>query len=223
MTRDAQMPIPHSIPLFPLPNLVMFPDNEVPLHIFEPRYREMIADIADGHRMLGMVLLKGEWERDYYANPDIYQVGCAGRIEQLTRLPDGRYNLLLQATSEFRVVAENHARSYRLGEVQWCPVAPEALELDAKTMAELRALLIDCIGAPAAQAWKALVDERGLGGAQLVNFLCFHLDLSPLEKQTLLEALVQRVNCLFDILTFRVAERRSGPQGGSGGPSTPVQ
>lgn len=212
----------NNIPLFPLPNLVMFPDNEVPLHIFEPRYREMIADIAERDRIIGMVLLRGDWERDYYTNPDIYQVGCAGRIERLLRLPDGRYNLLLQATSEFRVIAENRERSYRQGEVQWCPVPPEALELDAKAMAELRTLLVDYIGMPAATAWKTLVEERGLSGARLINFLCFHLDLNPLEKQTLLEALQQRANCLVDILTFRLAERKGGPAGGSGGPS-PLQ
>lgn len=108
------------IPLFPLPNLVLFPDTEVPLHIFEPRYRQMIADIADGERTIGMMLLKGNWESDYYAYPDIYAVGCAGRIERLVRISDGRYNLVLKGLSEFRVTREIRERPYRQAEVQWC-------------------------------------------------------------------------------------------------------
>src|ERR1700732_3420710 len=85
--------LPRIIPLFPLPNLVLFPGVAVPLHIFEPRYREMIADVSASHGIIGMMLLKGDWERDYYAYPDIFEVGCAGRISLLTPLPDGRYNL----------------------------------------------------------------------------------------------------------------------------------
>ena len=72
--------LPDIIPLFPLPNFVLFPGLNVPLHIFEPRYREMVADVAQTHGIIGMMMLKGDWERDYYAYPDIYPVGCAGKI-----------------------------------------------------------------------------------------------------------------------------------------------
>lgn len=210
------------IPLFPLPNLVLFPHTDVPLHIFEPRYREMIADIAEGERIIGMMLLKGDWERDYYAYPDIYAVGCAGRIERLVRMPDGRYNLVLQGLSEFKVIREIRDRPYRLAEVEWCTVAPESLQMSDQMMSHLRQLLVSYIGEPAKEAWRSVVEERGLRGAQLVNFLCFHLDLSPLEKQTLLEALDQRAACLFDVLTFKLAERNVGP-GQGGGESGPPQ
>ena len=67
--------LPTIIPIFPLPNLVLFPGLNVPLHIFEPRYREMIADVADLHGMIGMALLKGDRQRDYHAFPDIFEVG----------------------------------------------------------------------------------------------------------------------------------------------------
>jgi len=211
------------IPLFPLPNLVLFPDTEVPLHIFEPRYRQMIADIADGERTIGMMLLKGNWESDYYAYPDIYAVGCAGRIERLVRMPDGRYNLVLQGLGEFRVTREIRERPYRQAEVQWCGVAPETLAMSDDVMAHLRELLTTYLGEPAKEAWRAVVEERGLRGAQLVNFLCFHLDLSPLEKQTLLEALDQRATCLLDVLTFKLAERKVGPMGQGGNESGPQQ
>jgi Lon protease-like protein len=211
------------IPLFPLPNLVLFPHTDVPLHIFEPRYRQMVADVADGERIIGMMLLKGDWERDYYAYPDIYTVGCAGRIERLVRMPDGRYNLVLQGLSEFKVARELRDRPYRQVEVDWCAVPPESLHMGEQAMDHLRQLLVSYIGDPAKEAWRTVVEERGLRGAQLVNFLCFHLDLSPLEKQTLLEALEQRAGCLLDVLTFKLAERNMGPSGQEGGGSGPRQ
>ncbi len=183
----------------------------------------MIADIAEGERVIGMMLLKGNWESDYYAYPDIYTIGCAGKIDRLVRMPDGRFNLVLQGLSEFRVTREIRERPYRQAVVDWCAVAPEALELTDKAMAHLRELLISYIGEPAKEAWRAVVEERGLRGAQLINFLCFHLDLNPLEKQTLLEALDQRAACLLDVLTFKLAERSAGPMGQGGGESGPQQ
>ncbi len=211
------------IPLFPLPNLVLFPHTDVPLHIFEPRYRQMIADIVEGDRVIGMMLLKGDWEQDYYAYPDIYTVGCAGRIERVVRMSDGRYNLVLQGVSEFKLAREIRDRPYRRAEVDWCTVPPESLQMSDQAMNHLRDLLHQYIGEPAKEAWRTVVEERGLRGAQLVNFLCFHLDMSPLEKQTLLEALDQRAGCLLDVLTFKLAERNSGPAGQGGGDSGPRQ
>jgi uncharacterized protein len=222
--NQAAMPtvteLPSIIPLFPLPNLVLFPGQVVPLHIFEPRYREMIADVSESHQTVGMMLLKGDWQDDYHANPDIFEIGCAGRIGDLVRLPDGRYNLALEGISEFRVVREIRERSYRMAEVQWSPVPADSLEFDAETMEALRETLFTYLGAPAQDAWRTIVERRGLRGAALINFLCFHLDITPLEKQTLLEALAGRVDCLLDVLTFKLEERKRGPMGPSGGSDT---
>jgi len=212
--------LPTIIPIFPLPNLVLFPGLSVPLHIFEPRYREMIADVAELHGMIGMALLKGDRQRDYHAFPDIFEVGCAGKIGGLIKLADGRYNLVLEGVSEFRIVREIRDHSYRQAEVNWCTVRPDALDCDAETMDALREMLFSYLGEAAHEAWRAIVEQRGLRGAALINFLCFHLDVTPLEKQTMLEALTDRVDCLLDILTFKLEERRRGPAGSSGGPDT---
>jgi Lon protease-like protein len=210
--------LPRIIPLFPLPNLVLFPGVAVPLHIFEPRYREMIADVSPSHGIIGMMMLKGEWERDYYANPDTYEVGCAGKISELVKLPDGRYKVVLTGLSEFRVIREIRDRSYRQAEVEWCPVEPP-MDIDAEATEGLRQLLFEYLGDTAAAAWKSL-QERGLRGADLVNFLCFHLDIPAIEKQTLLEARGERLDCLFDVLTFKLEERKLGGPGPHGGPGT---
>lgn len=208
--------LPGDIPLFPLPNLVLFPGIEVPLHIFEPRYRQMVADVREGRGVIGMVLLKGNWERDYYGNPEIFSIGCAGRIERIEGLPDGRFNLILTGLSEFRVLRESGGHPYRQAEVRWCPPAPAAFELDDEAMANLRDFLVSYLGTAAWEGWQALVGRRGLRGADLVNFLCFHLDFNPLEKQTLLEALDERVGRLIDVLTFKLEERKLGPKGKGG-------
>lgn len=208
---------PDIIPVFALPNFVLFPGVTVPLHIFEQRYREMVADISQSHEIIGMMMLKGEWERDYYAYPDIFEVGCAGRIAAMEKLPDGRYNLRLQGFSEFRVRRELHATSYRQAEVEWCPPRPGVLGLEPGEMTALHELLVSFLGPNADAAWRTLVDEQGLRNADLINFLCFHLDVTPLEKQTLLEALDDRLSCLFDVLTFKIEERKLGPPGPRGG------
>lgn len=214
--RRAVANLPEIIPLFPLPNLVLFPGIDLPLHIFEPRYREMIADAREGHGIIGMTLLKGDWEKNYYGRPEIFEVGCAGKIERLVSLPDGRYNLVLAGLHEFRVLREHDERSYRQGEVRLCAPQPESLELDDEAMVYLRDLLTAYLGRSAWEAWRELVDQRGLRDAALINFLCFHLDFSTLEKQTLLEARDDRFACLLDILTFKLEERKLGPRGEGG-------
>jgi Lon protease-like protein len=214
---------PLIIPLFPLPNFVLFPGVRVPLHIFEPRYREMVSDVADNHGIIGMMMLKGPWERDYYGFPDVFGVGCAGHIEELIRLPDGRFNLILEGIGEFELEQESRERQYREGTVRWLPPVVGGDELSDSIMAALHDLLMGFLGASAEDVWRSLVDQRGLRGTALVNYICFHLDVAPIEKQTLLEARERRANTLVDILTFKLEERKLGPGGGSDGSSGPLQ
>lgn len=208
--------LPDIIPIFPLPDFVLFPGVTVPLRVFESRYREMVADVADSHGMIGMMMLKGDWQHDYYAYPDIFEIGCGGRIVELEKLPDGRYNLQLQAMCEFRVQREMRTRSYRQAEVQWCPPEQGQMHLGAAGMASLRDLLVSFLGPNAGAVWHTLVEAQGLRDADLINFLCFHLDVTPMEKQTLLEARGGRFACLLDVLTFEIEERKLGPLGSRG-------
>src|SRR5687768_9452869 len=110
--------LPPSIPLFPLPNVVLFPNVFLPLHIFEPRYRRMVADALEGDRIIGMVLLRPGWEADYEGRPPVYPIGCAGLITHAEPLADGRYNIVLRGLEKFRIVQEEAARSYRVAQVE---------------------------------------------------------------------------------------------------------
>src|SRR3954471_16357024 len=92
--------------LFPLPNLVLFPHVAQPLHIFEPRYRQLMADALDGDRLIAMATLRPGWEEEYHKRPPIHDMVCLGKIRQEKRLPDGRYDLLLQGVCRARVLEE---------------------------------------------------------------------------------------------------------------------
>ena len=96
------------LPLFPLPNVVLFPNVFLPLHIFEARYRDMVADAVASDRMIGMVLLRPGWESDYDGRPPVFPVGCSGVVTHVERLPDGRYNLVLRGLERFQILEEDH-------------------------------------------------------------------------------------------------------------------
>jgi Lon protease-like protein len=114
---DARSPLADfsgSARLFPLPNVVLFPQVIQPLHIFEPRYRQMTEDALAGDRLIALVLLQPGWD-EAEGPPPIHEVACLGRIVADQRLDDGRFNLLLRGLSRFRISHEvPHDRAYRL-------------------------------------------------------------------------------------------------------------
>jgi Lon protease-like protein len=116
-------------PLFPLPNVVLFPRAVLPLHIFEERYKAMTADAMEGDRQIAMALLRCGWEKDYYAHPAIEPVVCVGTIVSCEKLPDGKYNFLLQGHTRARIVRESTGRPYRVAELVPLEQSP-ALEID---------------------------------------------------------------------------------------------
>lgn len=198
--------LPDVIPVFPLPNVVLFPNVQLPLHIFEPRYRAMIRD-ASGNTpsLIGMVLLRGDsWQDEYAGNPAVYPIGCVGEMVRMVPMPDGRSNVLLKGLREFEIQDEILTQSYRQARVIWRPadktVLPEGQEQ------ELRGLLERYL--PQNENVKKFLADPAIENDFFVNFFSFHLDLLPLEKQSLLEAatLPERATCLRDILDFKLTE-----------------
>ena len=106
------------VPLFPLPNVVLFPGAVLPLHIFEERYKTMTADALAGKSLVAMALLRPGWEKDYYGKPAIEPVVCIGRIASSERLDDGRYNFLLHGESRARITGEEESTPYRIAQLQ---------------------------------------------------------------------------------------------------------
>ncbi len=210
------MSLPDVIPLFPLPNVVLFPGIPLPLHIFEPRYRAMVRDAVRGSRLIGMVLLRGEWQEQYLGNPEIFGVGTVGEIGRVEELPDGRFNLVLRGLREFVIHRELSRQEYREAVVSWRPLTQASLPAGARRqIASLVVRYLERIGR--APADRELV-ESGVEDEVFVNFLAQHLDIDPLEKQALLEAatLAERGRRLMDVLEFRLEELRSHPGGAPG-------
>jgi uncharacterized protein len=198
------------LPLFPLPNVVLFPNVFLPLHIFEPRYREMIADALKSDRLIGMVLLQPKWEGSYEGRPPVYPIGCSGVITHVERLDDGRYNIVLRGLERFRILREDHARRYRRAQVEslmQVPLRPEDRDAIRTQRSKLEALL-----APAVE--KAGADPRtsaALADEDLVNALAQYLDLDALEKQALLEhnSLRTRAESLVELLEMKIMIART--------------
>jgi ATP-dependent Lon protease len=138
--------IPSEIPIFPLPDVVMFPGVSRPFQIYEPRYKAMVADALKGDRIIGMVLLKPGFEADYEGRPPIYEIGCASHIEDYRELPDGRYLILLRCLAKFRVTGEDQTRPYRIARVTAMPELPKDAELaPLSTLRERLASLLEAI------------------------------------------------------------------------------
>lgn len=134
------------LPLFPLPNVVLFPNVFLPLHIFEPRYREMVADALEGDRLIGMVLLRPGWERDYEGRPPVYPIGSSGLVTHAERLADGRYNIVLRGIERFRILEEDRCRSYRRAVVE--PLAECGLSAEDRRAIKLQRSKLEGLLAP---------------------------------------------------------------------------
>jgi Lon protease-like protein len=217
-------PREETIPLFPLPNVVLFPRVRVPLHVFEPRYREMTAAALEGERRIGMVAVRPEHAHEIAGDPPLFAVGCAGAIERATRLEDGRYDLVLHGTHRFRIVEELPGEGGRLYRVARVEPLPDRFDerREGVLLQGLRADAIDLLTqllrhlSPRAGS----LDPRrfsGIDDATFVDLLCQALELTAAEKQGLLEAegVLARCERLVALLQFRLAEAGGGITGSS--------
>jgi uncharacterized protein len=213
------------LPLFPLPNVVLFPNVFLPLHIFEARYREMVADAIATDRMIGMVLLRPGWERDYDGRPPVYRVGCSGVVTHVERLPDGCYNLVLRGLERFQIVEEDRERSYRRAVIE--PVRELPLTDDDRTIIRRQRSKLESMLSPAvekaggfpkphtAQGGGSKTQDSTMPSAMsdedLVNALAQYLDFEALEKQALLEKanLRTRAESLVELLEMKIMIART--------------
>lgn len=206
--RASTFHVPDRIPLFALPNVVFFPKTYLPLHVFEPRYRQMVADAAARGQCIGMALLREGWEEDYYGNPPIYPVGCVGRLVSVQKLPDGRSNILLQGLERYEVTEEFSNKSYREADIVLKPRIPEAA-LDPALRTYLIEVLEACLRTrEEAPSWEGAF-RGNVSDDILVHTLSTYLDCTPIEKQFLLEAdsVYQQARRLSDLLHFKRHER----------------
>ena len=204
------------LPIFPLPSVVLFPGVFLPLHIFEPRYRDMVADALSTDRLIGMALLRAGWEADYDGHPPVFGVGCTAVVTHCERLADGRFNIILRGLDRFRILDEDHTRAYRRVLNEPLPEPPLTHD-DRIGLAQLRTRIEALLSSSEGEDGVDPRTVQSMNDADLVNTLAQHLDFEPLEKQALLEtdSSVQRARSLIDLLEMRMLMTR-----GSGLPPT---
>lgn len=179
-----------TVRLFPLPGLVFFPQAVQPLHIFEQRYRDMTADALNSDRLIALVLLGEDWEKNYDAKPSIRRVACLGEVVADQMLPDGRYNLLLKGICRVRIIEEVETdKLYRIARVE---KLSDEIPNDIAELMRVRNLLAESM-VPRfrdeqlrTQVSALFKGEIPLG--RLCDILSFALPMPPALKQKLLEA-----------------------------------
>lgn len=183
--------------IFPLTGAVLFPGMQLPLHIFEPRYRAMVGDALIRDRQIGMI----QPQRPVEGAP-LYAVGCVGRIGEIQAMDDGRYNLILEGTTRFRLVRElDVTTAYRQVEAEFYDEDEDetlthaqrgGFEREARHFADSQGYSVD---------WDSVerLDDRSLinGVSQIAPF-------DPASKQALLEAktLTERCELLVQLMQF---------------------
>ena len=208
-------PAESEIAIFPLSNVVLFPRISSPLHLFEPRYRQMARDALADDRRIGMTVVRPEFADDLGGTPPLYPVGCAGRITEHERMPDGRYNVVLLGERRFRILEEvpgPEERLYRVARVAWLDDHYD--DADRERVARLRSHIVENVGVLARETQPetaASVDPElfaGVDDETLVNLLCNAFAMPVEDKQALLEAdaIADRYARLASSLSFQRAE-----------------
>ncbi|MCC6127245.1 MAG: LON peptidase substrate-binding domain-containing protein [Pirellulales bacterium] len=177
--------------LFPLPNLVLFPHVMQPLHIFEPRYREMLEDALATDRLITMALLAEGWESNYEGRPPIRSMACLGRITTHFRLADGTYNVLLLGLRRVRIVRElEPKRAFREAQLELCEdfYPPQEAPRHSALQRQLRESLVQLLPLlPDVHEQLDQLLENDVSLGMLTDVLGYTLDVDLREKQALLE------------------------------------
>jgi Lon protease-like protein len=193
-------PLPTTIPIFPLETTMLFPGVSRPLHIFEPRYRAMVADALKGDRIIGMTTLKPGFEADYAGRPPIYDIGCAGVITDVEELQGGRYNIVLRCLVKFRVTSEDRSRPYRIAHIEAIPEVLDDADKAALRKARERLEALVTRGSDS-KVPPDTTDEA------LVNWLAQYVQMTHAQRQNLLElkSVLLRARALIELIESKPA------------------
>jgi Lon protease-like protein len=172
------------LPLFPL-NVVLFPGTELPLHIFEPRYRQMINECYAQRSPFGVVLARSGSER---LHEEPYQVGTMAEIESLERLEDGRINLVARGGQRFRILSQHRTKPYLSGMVELYSDMSEAGEQLDRVVQQARILFRAYLETLLAVIGQDELEFILPGGAEeLSHFIAHLMDIHDEQKQRMLE------------------------------------
>ncbi|MEE2827833.1 MAG: LON peptidase substrate-binding domain-containing protein [Myxococcota bacterium] len=180
-----------ALPIFPLPNVVLFPRTVLPLHVFEPRYLDMVSDIMDSDRLMGIVQLASGWEADYYGTPPLCPVLGVGELLRQRAADDGRINISVKGLRRASVLGEIAGDTpYRRVSVEILEEVPGVTPGQLATVRQIFASILAGIeGAKLEDA--AVLFDAELDPGLLIDAIATAAPLSPQSKQILLEEHVQ--------------------------------
>ncbi|MGH9366437.1 MAG: LON peptidase substrate-binding domain-containing protein [Thermoanaerobaculia bacterium] len=190
------------LPIFALPGVVLMPGTLLPLHIFETRYRAMVADALETDRTIGMALMKPGWEEGG-RDPEVFPVGGAGEIVESERLEDGRFNILLEGRFRYRILREASVEPYRQARVEEIASLPFADRGSEERARRLATRLFDGVRE---EIELPPLPEGDLSPERLASEIALRLRYAPPELQALLE--MDSVASRFEALTGRMREWR---------------
>ena len=206
--------LPPVVPLFPLAGALLLPHGHLPLHIFEPRYLAMVEDAVAGDGIIGMIQPLDP--ADERAEPDLYAIGCAGRITEDSELDEGHRLITLAGLCRFDVAGElPHHRGYRRANADYAPYSGDDMAAEAGASADVEnvfAALQTYFTQRGIESYAEML--RGLPMERMVNQLAMMCPFEPPEKQALLQArtLEERSGLLATLLDL---DSRGQPAAGS--------
>lgn len=210
----APAELPRTIPVFPLAGALLLPRRPLPLNIFEPRYLTMVDDALSGERLIG-VIQPSAGEQAVEPRPELYPIGCAGRITQFAETGDGRCFVTLTGIARFRIVDEPpNVTPYRLAHVDFSDFAADFREGEGESDVDRQALLTALREFAEANRFKVDWDDiEQASNEALVNGLSMLSPYGPKEKQALLEAttLQARAEMLMAITHMELARGADAP------------
>lgn len=189
--------------IFPLPGAILFPRMQLPLHIFEPRYRALVSDAMARDRWIGMIQPRQQPTPSHDQEPPLFNIGCVGKIVDVEAHDDGRYNIILEGQARFRMMRELEVTTpFRQIEAELEAISDEpeqlgianraSLEREARTFAQAQGYAVD---------WEAV---SRLDDEALVNGIAQIAPFDPAAKQALLEAatLGSRAELIVQLMSF---------------------
>jgi Lon protease-like protein len=208
--KNIEITLPETlqVPIFPLNNAVFFPHTLLPLHIFEPQYRQMILEALEGDKLIGIVLLKSEVDARFGEFPDFFTIGSLGVISDFRKTEEGTYEIMLAGLTRFEILEISSSEPYQSARIKILqdPIQENIDEdfLGNRLMNQLRQLMGDD-----SEAMKELDLIENADFDTLINSVCSVLQVSPRHKQSLLEmeSLRSRAESLIQLVKRLLADK----------------
>lgn len=203
---DQSQP-PAQLPIFPLPNVLLFPNMALPLHIFEERYKRMITACLQGDRFLGLFLLQRGWDEEG-ATPTPYDVGGMGRITRAVRYPNGSMDILLSGVARVHVLRYVQHKPYLIAEIEMWPDEPDDSEGVQALTRRMVGLFERFVTAKAGEGHELLKNLKLLASPiDLLHVVVTNMPLDVHDKQEILNLrpIDERITMMITFLNRELA------------------